>query len=77
MALREACSPSNMTAAPDELDVLTKTDVDGVVRRKVDAKPDPPCVEILDDTSKVKARRSAGSTDDESISCSGNCANLL
>lgn len=56
-----------MTAAPDEPDVLMKTDVDGVVMRNVDAKPDPPCVEILEDASRAKARRIAGSIDDDGI----------
>jgi len=50
-----------MVAAPDEPDVLMKTDVDGVVIRNVDANPDPPCVEILDDASRSRARRIAGS----------------
>lgn len=52
-----------MTAAPDERDVLTNIEADGVVMRKVDAKPDPPCVEIVEDASRASARRIAPSID--------------
>jgi len=53
-----------MVAAPGEEDILTKTDVVGVVMRNVDEKPEPPCVEIFEAESRVKARRIAGSIDE-------------
>jgi hypothetical protein len=52
-----------MVAAPGEEDVLTKTDVVGVVMRNVDEKPEPPCVAIFAAESRLKARRMAGSID--------------
>src|ERR1700690_3965229 len=62
MALREACSPSNMVAASEPGEVLTKIDVLGVVRRKVDAKPDPPCdATWVVDESRERASRMEGS----------------
>jgi len=41
MALSDACSPSNMTAASGDEDCLTKMEVEDVVMRNVDANPEP------------------------------------
>jgi len=64
IAFNDACSPSNITAAPLEEEVLTKTDVEGVVIRKVDENPPPPCLDISAVSSIDRARRIAGSTED-------------
>ena len=62
MALRDACSPSNMVAAAAPGEVLTKMEVCGVVRRKVDAKPEPPWEAIwVVGPSRERARRMEGS----------------
>jgi hypothetical protein len=62
MALSEACSPSNMVAAAEPGEVLTKSDVVGVVRRKVEEKPEPPCAAIwVLEGSRARARRMDGS----------------
>ena len=62
MAFKLACSPSNMTAAPDDEDVLTKYDAEGVVMRYVDAKPGPPWLLMVDeDASMESALRMDGS----------------
>lgn len=67
MALREACSPSNITAASGLPEVLTKKDFEGVVEvvmRKVEAKPLPPWDAILVvDGSRARARTIAGSSE--------------
>jgi hypothetical protein len=47
MAFKDASSPSNMTFASEDEDVLTNIEVWGVVMRNVDAKPDPPWVVIF------------------------------
>jgi hypothetical protein len=45
---------------------LTNIDVVGVVMRNVDAKPEPPWVEILaEDALRLRARRMAGSIDED------------
>lgn len=61
MALSDACSPSNITAAPREEEVLTKMEVEGVVIRNVDAKPEPPWLDILEVESSDKVLTIAGS----------------
>ena len=61
-ALSEACSPSNMVAAAEPGEILTKSDVVGVVRRKVEEKPEPPCAAIcVLDGSRARALRMDGS----------------
>jgi hypothetical protein len=65
MALSEACSPSNMVAAAEPGEILTKSDVVGVVRRKVEEKPEPSCTAIcVLDGSRARALRMDGSTED-------------
>lgn len=64
IALSDACSPSNIVAAPFEEEVLMNMDVVGVVRRKDDVKPDEPWVEILRSLScgvRERAERIDGS----------------
>jgi hypothetical protein len=46
-----------MTPASGEVDVLTKSDVVGVVMRKVEEKPPPPWVEIVHEGGRDRARR--------------------
>jgi hypothetical protein len=62
MALRLACSPSNITADSGPDAVFTKMEVVGVVRRNVDAKPEPPWAWIdVFDESRERALSRAGS----------------
>jgi hypothetical protein len=47
MAFKDACSPSNITFAPELEEVLTNIEVWAVVMRNVDAKPEPPWLLIV------------------------------
>ena len=58
-----------MTSALADEDCFTNKVVVDVVRRKVDAKPEPPYAEILAEVdSRLRARRMAGSTEEGMMS---------